>query len=961
MMPGKDAFIIPLQDADPRLFGSPADRSSVDGGAAITQTQRGSPSRHGAAMGGFHLQVSQEFGAHDGYADPLAAAAMPPPSTQIFSTSLGVAGQSYVSEASLDFQRRLLQQQVQQAHRETERLKAELQETNSRLVDTRQQLNEQKAAYTSLTHRYSTTVEKLTSTESDVKTLEEHLVKERNQRHQVQKEREEQRLALREAEWAQERLQRRLLQLEASKGLDPKEVQLRLEDRSHFIPTVEVRRIQTEMHNTHQALVDRLLTSLESLTASSEESQTNFFVARSSVLSAATDVDARLKRAEAALDDVDKQWTDYRDGVERETHEFLLAVMSENKDLWQQLTLLQNEHAVVLSEMKLRSTQGGSVPMEEHAYVQRQLETMTERLGKAQQLVESQTVLARAHEAEMVALLEANGAMQRQLEELERQCTQHEQASSQKTSALTEADAALHDAASQIEELHNTLREERLRAEAVVAEMKATQRTMQDEYDARVRELEHDCEVADDTATTLQHRLEETVAKLDVVERNLQARSKEYEAHKVQTAAEQAAAMGRHRDDLQRVRAVMEEELASLRAQLDEAQEAARAAVRESEETAARESAALVEHRTAQRDLTHMQEELERLRGQYKEAVEQRQRTQVEADQLRAASGEGSTLAQELQRRCDVLDKEKAELVTALASEKSRQEQRYATLHADWKAAEKALALIHEEVKTLRTRCAEVEKARMAEDRQTQDKEQLMRENIRLHEQYQLIQKECTGLREEVKALKQRAVGDAQWHRQMEDLQRRLRELPELRQAAEAARRDALKAKEETELLRRERDQLSKKLDAFLEDAKLQARREDDFERVCREASAAAQRIGGQVSSAKENSARYHVFCNTNPTGRCTATREGVMAATGVAPASSSAVPASPAPAPRRAATKLSAAASPSRTPQSMQHRSPVRTLANAGGHSNNGGGAGAEADGAGVRPSTSSPFRPWR
>ncbi|GET87849.1 hypothetical protein, conserved [Leishmania tarentolae] len=914
-MLGKDAFIIPLQDADPSLFGSPADRSVVNGGAVTAQT---------------------------------------------LSTSPGVSGQPYVGEASLDFQRRLLQQQVQQARREMERLKAELQDTNARLTDTRQQLSEQKAAYTSLTHRYSTLVEKLTSTENDVKTLEEHLVRERSQRHQVQKDREEQRLALREAEWAQERLQRRLQQLEASKGLDPKEVQLRLEDRSHFIPTVEVRRIQTEMYNTHQSLVDRLLTSLESLTASSEESQTNLFVARSAVLSAVTDVDARLKRAEAALDDVDKQWTDYRDGVERETHEFLLAVMSENKDLWQQLTLLQNEHAVVLSEMKLRSTQGGAVTTEEHAYVQRQLETMTERLDKAQRLVESQTALARAHESEMAELLEANAAMQRQLEELDRQCMQHEQVSSQKSSALAQADAALHDATLQIEELHNTLREERLRAEAVVAEMKATQRTMQDEYDARVRELEHDCEVADDTATSLQHKLEEIVEKLDIAERNLQARGKEFEAYKMQTAAEQAAATARYGDDLQRVRAVMEEELSSLRSQLDGAQEAARAAVRESEETAARENAALVEHRAVQKDLTHMQEELERLRGQYKEAVEQRQRAQVEADQLRAASGEGSTLAQELQRRCNALDKEKAELAAVLANEKSRQEQRYATLHADWKASEKARALIHEEVKTLRTRCAEVENARMAEDRQTQDKEQLMRENIRLHEQYQLIQKECTGLREEVKALKQRAVGDAQWHKQMEDLQRRLRELPELRQAAEASRRDALKAKEETELLRRERDQLSKKLDAFLEDAKAQARREDDFERVCREASAAAQRIGGQVSSAKENSARYHVFRNTNPTGRCSTTGEYVMTTTGAAPASSSAAPASPAPAARRAATKLSATASLASTPQLVQHRSPVHTLSNASGHSNTGGGAGAESDGASGRPSASSPSRPW-
>ncbi|KAG5507666.1 hypothetical protein JKF63_06615 [Porcisia hertigi] len=941
MMPGKDTLIIPLEEADPSMFGSPADRHALNGDTPTANTQRGSSSQQvsiGRSLHGQSPQTPQGLG-------------MP----------LGSVGQPHMGDASLDFQRRLLQQQVQQAHREMGQLKAELQETHARLTDARQELNEQKVTYTSLSRRYSAVVEKLTATETDVKALEERLVKECNQRHQVQTEREEQRLALREAEWSQERLQRRLQLLEASRGLDPKEVQRRLEDRSQFIPTVEVQRMQTEMHNTHQALVDRLLTTLESLTTSSEESQTNLFVARSSVLSAATDVDARLQRAEATLDHVDKQWIEYRDGTERETHEFLLAVMSENKDLWQQLTLLQNEHAVVVSEMRLRTTQGGSVPMEEHAYTQRQLEIMTERLGKAQQLVESQTALARAHEVEMTELMEANNSMQQQLEELQRQCAQHEQASNQKSSSLSEADAALRESSSQIEKLHSMLHEERLRAEAVVSEMKATQRTMQDEYSARVRQLEHDCEVADDTATTLQRTLEETNAKLDVVGHNLRTQSKEYEAYKQQTAAELAEAQARQRDGLQRVREVMEEELASLRSRLEEAQNAVRAAEREKEAAAARENSAVVEHRTLQRDLADLQEELERLRAQHKEDVEQRQRAHAEAEQLRAASGEGSTLAQELQRRCDALSKEKVELATALADEKSRQEQRYAALHADWRASEKARALVHEEVKTLRTRCAELENARMSEDRQTQDKEQLMRENIRLHEQYQLIQKECTGLREEVKALQQRSVGDAQWSKQMKDLQQRLRELPELRQAADAARRDALMAKEETEVLRRERDQLSKKLDAFLEDAKQQAQRGDCFERVCREASAAAQRIGGQVSSAKEKTARYHVFRNTNPTGRLSSTKEKGTTATAVARIPSSAGSASPGAPLHDAAATQSAGASPVSAARSAHHCTATHAVTNASGYSSLGAGAGVEFDATSARSVTSSPSRPWR
>jgi chromosome segregation ATPase len=916
-------------------------------------------------------------------APPPAATALSSPSSRSAGGSGGAAvallstdsPAQYVSEASLDFQRSLLQQQLQQVQREMDRLKGELQETNTRLADTRQQLNEQKASYTSLTHRYSTAVEKLTNAEGDVKRLEEQLVKERNQRHHAQGEREEQRLALRELQWEYERLQRQLQQLEANRGLDPKEVQRTLEDRSQYIPTVEVHRMQTEMHNTHQSLVDRLLTSLEALMVSSEESQTNFFVARSAVLSAATDVDARLQRAEAALDDVDQQWSSYREGLEKETQEFLVAVMAENKDLWQQLTLLQNEHDVVVAEMRLKSTQGGSVTAEEYAYAQRQLETMTERLSKAQQLVESQTVLARAHEEEMAELLEANDAMQRRIEELERLVDTQEAAAQQKAAALTEADAALRDSTAQIEELQDTLREERRRAETMVAEMKATQRTMQEEYDGRVRQLEHDCGVANDTATTLQHSLEETAAKLEVVERNLTARSREYAELQQQAQQQAAETTSRYHTELQRVQAVMEAEMKTLRGRLEAAQDAARTAARERDDAVARESATAATQRTLEQDVSQLHDEVDGLRRQLKDAVGQRQKAQSEADQLRASHGEGSTLAVELQKRNALLEQEKAELTEALESEKARQEQRYAVLHTDWRTAEKARASLQEEVKTLRTRCGELESASMSQERHTQDKEQLMRENLRLHEQYQLIQRECTSLREEVKVLKQRGEGAEQWTRQMEELQRRLRELPELRQAADAARRDALTAKEETELLRREKDQLAQKLDAFLADAKAQARREDDLERVCREASAAAQRVGGMVSSAKESSARYRVFRNTNPTGRALSTSRG---GGGGGNAGSAANPSTlievscgtPRVSSGAGGTQsITAAPLSSSSVAAVRHRSPVHVVSS--GNTNNSS-SGVSRSGAGqspraadpevstVRSPASSPSRPW-
>ncbi|KPI86840.1 hypothetical protein ABL78_4076 [Leptomonas seymouri] len=978
----KQPLIVPLEDVDPRLLGAAADRSNISdmrGNAGAASAANAPQSRRGSAQLSSSPAQEQNTARSHYTESPHSKSLVAATASSLLGGSGGGGGlgagagaSSYVSEASLDFQRNLLQQQLQQAQREMDRLKGELQETNARLSDTRQQLNEQKASQTSLSLRYSASVEKLTTAEGDLKKLEEQLVKERNQRHHAQSEREEQRLVLRELQWEYERLQRQLQQLEANKGLDPKEVQRALEDRSQYIPTVEVLRLQTEMQDTHQSLVGRLMTALESLVVSNEESKTNFFVARSAALSAATDVDARLQRAEAALEDVDQQWTAYREGLEKETHEFLLAVMSENKDLWQQLTLLQNEYDVVVAEMKLKSTQGESVTVEEHAYAQRQLEVMTERLSKAQQLVESQTILARAHEEEMTELLEANDAMQRRIEELERLTEEQQGAVTSKAAALAEADVALREATSQIEQLQDTLREERKRMETMVSEMKATQRTMQDEYDNRVRQLEHDCGVADDTATTLQHTLEETVAKLDVVGRNLEARSRDYDAYKQQAEQQATENSKRYREELRHVQEVMDAELTSLRTQLGEAQSEARAVARQRDDVVARENAAAVTNKALEQEVAHLRDVADTTLRQLREEQELRQRVQGEVDQLRTSHGEGSTLATELQKRIELLEREKAELAKALSAERSRQEQRYAVLHTDWRAAEKARASLQEEVKTLRTRCGELETANMTQERQTQDKEQLMRENLRLHEQYQLIQRECSTLREELKTLRQRGEGDAQCMRQVEALQKRLRELPELRQAADAARRDALTAKEETELLRRERDQLAQKLDAFLEGAKMRAKREDDFERVCREASAAAQRVGGMVASAKESSTRYHVFRNTNPTGRALSTSGsgGAGSATAAAAAASSSVVSSGSP--RASAGDvgggLTSSSSFSRAAPlgaATQHRSPVRSMPQNSTDTPSNSVASQspramDSEVAAVRSSTSSPSRPW-
>lgn len=867
------ALVIPLEDANPALLGSPAlhrasrDTAQIMSNAVNAVVVKSPPheSHRLANVAGatttsplqHHAMATNAAGGGHAGTIPLSA------------TSAGLLYST--AGASVELQRSLMAQQLQQSNREVEELKKELAELSSRLHSTRVQSNTQKKEQAALTHRYSTVVEKLNAAELSMQSLEDQLVQERAKRQELQANYEAAVLQQRDALWEKERLERQMQQLESRSrgGLSQQEVQCLLEDRRQYIPAVEVRRMQSEVETKHRGLVDHLVSALDSLQGGSEEGATQLFVARSGVLSAATDMETRLQCAESTLQAVQLQYTTFLESTEAKTREWMAGLLQENGELWRQLTALQGEQDVMASALRLKGGGAGSfVSLEEHRYVQRQLEVMTERLAAAQKIVESQTELLYTHEAEMKELVSTVESLQRQLQQSVADGAAEKTARAQTSEALVEADAALQKATADIQDLQEAMVENRRRTERVLAEVKKEQSTMQAEYESQLRQLSLDCTAAEDAAMAAQQSLCDKEEQLAKAERSIEEMVSQTGELKQQMLDDQNHLTTSHANELSMLRTVLEQEIETLREQLDATKASERRMTRDCEETAAKLDSLTTVVQSMELAAQEQEAERSRLHEQHAAALQQVREANAEVERLRSSLGEDSSTAQTLRRRNELLEKEKADLAAELAASTTRQTERYESLHRDWRSAEKGRASLQEELRVVRVRCGELESAAQAQQRQTNDKEYLMRENLRLHEQYHAQQKEMVGLREQIRSLQANQEDEQHLAQQLAELHRRLEELPQLRAAADAARRDAFKAKEETEMLRMERDALVKKLDNFMEEAKQSARVDGDFDRVCREASSAAQRLVKQVSTARDASSRYHVFSGSHPTAR---------------------------------------------------------------------------------------------
>ncbi|PWU87222.1 hypothetical protein C4B63_97g17 [Trypanosoma cruzi] len=132
------------------------------------------------------------------------------------------------------------------------------------------------------------------------------------------------------------------------------------------------------------------------------------------------------------------------------------------------------------------------------------------------------------------------------------------------------------------------------------------------------------------------------------------------------------------------------------------------------------------------------------------------------------------------------------------------------------------------------------------------------------------VQQENVALRESLQLLKGKLLNHEQISQQLEDVQERLKQLPMLRQAAEDAKCDAMRASQETEMLRQERDAMAVKLDFFLEESKQAAKKDEEWTRIFRDAAEQTRRLSGQVSVVKKQQQSHFspsIFVSAHPSG----------------------------------------------------------------------------------------------
>lgn len=758
-----------------------------------------------------------------------------------------------VTAATADFQRGLVQQQLQQAQRELRQLKDELYDSSAKLGQATARLNEQRLECSAVNHRYSTTVDKLTSAEVEVKNLEQHVAQERMRANTLREEREELRLKWRDAQEECRLLQRELQTQAANRSLDHREVQRLLQDRTQYVPTIEVRRQQLELKESQLRLQERLTAALDTLWATAEEGETNVFVARSAVLSTATDLEARVLRAEAALTQLQSHLSAYTQGLEAEASDFLLALMTENKKLWEHLTKLQSAHDLVVAELELKQRRGEAVPADKHAYVVRQLQAMTDRMQRAQQLVEVQTAVSREHETQMRQLMADNAALTADIDEKVRTLTREQEEGQSKTAALGDADRALAAATQQIRALQGALVTERSATEATVQRLTSTHTAMQEEYEGRLRVLQADRTATEETVSAMERDLEESRARIASLEHELAAHEQQTQQEKARRETLMTQQQESYRAEVESARTTLEEALASLRAQVAEARQEARTAVLARDVACAESQSSKTTTVALEAELAEAHREAETMRLQVVGLQEELRASRADREALSERVGTSGTSARELELRLQRAQEYEASQVEQFTEEKVRLEQRCQQVEASWHGAEAARASLQEELKLMRMRCAEFETARVSQERRDQDRAHLMKENLRLHEQHQCAQHELHVMTEQLKKLRNQQSTSTQLSQQIQDLEHRLRELPQLRIRVDEVQREAIKAKEEADALRQDRDELHAKLDFFLEESKVAAEMDAAFGRVVHDAGEAVRRLGTQMGTAKEH------------------------------------------------------------------------------------------------------------
>ncbi|RNF13503.1 hypothetical protein TcG_08439 [Trypanosoma cruzi] len=772
-----------------------------------------------------------------------------------------------------DLRNGLLDQKLQHLQRETNALREELKETSRRLAHVTVKLNEQKVEFSGLTHRYGATVEKLTAAECTVKRLEEHIVQERGQHGVLREERDKLKVSLKDLEWEVEKLRRELQEERERPAMDPRQVQRMLEDRTRYVPAAEFQRHCEEMRDKQHVFLSRFVASLDTLLVQHEEDETSVFVARSAVLSAATDLEARVASAETTLGVLCDQLAVFNEGTERDMTEMITALIVENKELWQHLSKLKGDHDVAIAQLKAIRRKGEHVPHDQYEYTQKQLALTAEKLSTAQKTVQAQIDLAKEHEGQMKLLLNTNDSLQDQVRRLTEELDQVKEELERKGKLLDENKATANEVLLRAEEFQEKSEDERRRLNKTIEQLNENITSREQEYEQHIRNLREERNAACHDLERARHELNDTQQRAESLQRELDTRTCYFENYRQQAEDHQQQINRSLQEEMTAARELLEQELNVTRRELEDQRAAVRELERERDDEQVERRAAQAVAAGLEAELSQQRRENEQQQHRLEDVTTRVQRLETEADQLRQTRDTAVEETRQLQREVARHQGRTQELEQQMQQERESHTQQSTQLRQEMREAEERRSTMQDDLKKLRLRLVELERdkqQRFSRERTDAEKESFVRENARLHEQYQEVQQENVALRESLQLLKGKLLNHEQISQQLEDVQERLKQLPMLRQAAEDAKCDAMRASQETEMLRQERDAMAVKLDFFLEESKQAAKKDEEWTRIFRDAAEQTRRLSGQVSVVKKQQQSHlspSIFVSAHPSG----------------------------------------------------------------------------------------------
>jgi chromosome segregation ATPase len=854
----------PHRSAPPPPPAPPSAIHTAYDASPLAVSEIGTPSHHRHQPGGGHAPA---------YFDNSAEMPPAPPSLSLVDSSFDQNAHANAVQVGI------LRGRLQGLQHEATSSKRDLKDLSDKLTAVTTKLSEQKVQNSSLTHKYSGALAKLSAAEQSQKQLEDALLSEKRGHAETKDLLEALRRQLSDGEKTMEELQH---QLSSKPSVDPAMLHA-LKDRSQLIPTKEVLDREGQLRRERDQAAEQSLSALDRLLVGQEEAETTLFVCRSAVLSAATDLESRLSHTENVLDALREQMVTYAKEMDVETTRILQSLMTENKELWTQVTKMRFDLDRANSELAARAKrQADSVSKDQHEYTTKQLQLLEEKLKRAQQTMEQQTVAEREHEERMKQLLQQVQSQKQHIDMLERDLAAATKDGDAKAKELDSALVQYNQRGQELSELQAIHLHQTSQLRSLTDQLHAVQETYEVEGRQQLRLLQSERDDALEALQRSRSDLEDALQRLAALERELENRTQYFNVYKSTTEEQNAALSRQLQDELTHSRQIFERELEDLRREVAERTTEYHLVCRELDEERSERNGLRAGQRSLEDETDRLRQELQHQQNLASKLDERANRLAQELEQAKAAQQQAEGRAREASLEAQRALQASGQVQDMLEEERTRHATYVTTIETDWRENDRSRQAMQDEIKRLRQRVGEADQLRQLKDRMEKDKEQLMSENVRLHQQYQDVQQANVQLQQSVTQLKSKLGSSTQLSSQMEDLQRRLAELPSLRQAADEARLEALRAKEEMESLRMERDGMSSRLEFFLEASRSAAKKDSDLDQLFRDASNQVRRLDRQIEEAHSRSGLRMTPSSSSLDGGAAAAGGGRSATRGV-------------------------------------------------------------------------------